>query len=223
MSTDNQRGPDGREIALEARVSEADRLSSPSVARNRDVIREAYLAHMPLAGRVLEIASGTGEHGLHICEKADGVTWQPSDPDAISRRSVSAWRDWTGMPNLRPPVDIDVTQADWWAAVTGEMDGIVCINMIHIAPFAAAEGLFAGAAALLKPGGKLFLYGPFKRHGQTAPSNLDFDASLKARDPAWGVRDLDEEIVPLAEGLGLDLETVVEMPANNLSVVFRRA
>lgn len=223
MTNDNQRGEDGREIALEARVSKEDRLSSPSVSRNRDAIRDVFLEQMPSHGLILEIGSGTGEHAAHILKAAPDLSWQPSDPDEASRRSVDAWAVFDGLSDrMEAALPLDVTAHQWWHAFNKPVAGIVSINMIHIAPFAAAEGLIAGAGALLKTHGKLFLYGPFMRDGKTAPSNHDFDRSLKSRDPGWGVRDLDNQIVPLAAQHGLTLETVVEMPANNLSVVFSR-
>lgn len=216
-------GSGGRDIALEARASEEDRLSSPSVGRNRDVLRDTFLAHMPSTGRILEIASGTGEHAVHILNAAPALAWQPSDPDAASRRSVDAWaahEDLAG--RMAAALPLDVTAERWWQSMPDPADGMICINMIHIAPFTAAEGLFAGANALLDPGQKLFLYGPFLRNGEAAPSNLEFDASLKSRDPAWGVRDLDREIVPLAASNGLTLTHIEEMPANNLAVIFAK-
>jgi len=223
---DYQKDKDGREIALEARAVEEDRLFSPSAARNREAIREVFIQHMPMEGLIVEIGSGTGEHAVEILKAAPELIWQPSDPDEASRRSVNGWARHEALSNLRPALNLDVTQAGWWReiehAVAGPTKGLISINMIHIAPFTAAEGLITGAGAKLSSGGKLFLYGPFKRNGRTAPSNLDFDTSLKSRDLSWGVRDLDLDIVPLAERHNLELETVVEMPANNHSVVFTR-
>lgn len=211
-----------KDIALEDRRRDEQRLFSPSAARNRDVIRDAFLETMPRAGDILEIGSGTGEHAVHIAAAAPGVRWLPGDPDAGSRASIAAWTEHLGLTNVAAPHAFDMT-APGWDQELQRVDGVVSINMIHIAPFEAARGLIAGAARLLAPGGKLFLYGPFARHGaHTAPSNAAFDASLKARDPRWGVRDLDFEIAPLAEAAGLALEAVIEMPANNLGVVFAR-
>lgn len=211
-----------KEIALEERGREERRLFSPSVARNRDVIRDAFLKTMPGAGDILEIGSGTGEHAVHIAAAAPDLRWRPGDPDAASRASIAAWTEHLGLANVAAPHAIDVT-APGWDQGLAPVDGAVSINMIHIAPFEAARGLVAGAARLLRPGGKLFLYGPFARNGaHTAPSNADFDASLKSRDARWGVRDLDLEILPLAVAAGLALDAVIDMPANNLSVVFRR-
>ncbi|MDZ7626803.1 MAG: DUF938 domain-containing protein [Parvularculaceae bacterium] len=211
-----------KEIALEERGREERRLFSPSAARNRDAIRAAFLQTMPQAGVILEIGSGTGEHAVHIAAAAPGLRWLPGDPDAASRASIAAWTEHCGLANVAAPHPVDVTTKDWDAGL-GAIDGIVSINMIHIAPFEAAKGLIAGAGRLLRPGGKLFLYGPFSQGGaHTAPSNEAFDASLKARDPRWGVRDLDQDIAPLAGKEGLSLETVLKMPANNLSVIFLR-
>lgn len=207
-------------IALEDRASDEQRLFSPSAARNRDAIREAFLKTMPQKGAILEIGSGTGEHAVHIAAAAPGLFWRPGDPDAASRASIAAWTAHLGLSTVAPPHAIDVTGPDWDLGLE-PVDGVVSINMVHIAPFAAAEGLIAGAGRLIKTGGKLFLYGPFARNGaHTAPSNAEFDRSLKARDASWGVRDLDLEIVPLAAAAGLALETIIDMPANNLSVVF---
>lgn len=207
-------------IALEERASEERRLFSPSAARNRDAIRDAFLTTMPHTGVILEIGSGTGEHAVHIAAAAPELRWLPGDPDAASRASIAAWTEHLRLTNVAAPHALDVTAPEWDAGIE-RIDGAVSINMIHIAPFAAAQGFIAGAARLLRSGGKLFLYGPFARNGaHTAPSNAEFDASLKARNPDWGVRDLDREIEPLAFAAGFALETVIEMPANNLSVVF---
>jgi hypothetical protein len=206
-------------IANEPWVGAADRRSSPSAARNREPILEVLRRVLPASGRVLEIAAGTGEHAVHFAGALPGLAWQPSDPDATSRRSIAAWRAEAALPNLHEPLELDVTAADW---PVGAVEAIVCINMLHISPWAATEGLMAGAAARLAPGAPLFVYGPFRRAGvPTAPSNEAFDASLRARDPAWGLRDLDA-VAQLAAGQGLDLVEVVKMPANNLSLLFRR-
>lgn len=211
------------EIALEARETSGARLFSPSAARNREAIFDAFLAHMPRAGTVLEIGSGTGEHAVHIAAHLPELTWLPGDPDETSRASIAAWVAHMGLANIRPPHAIDVTVDGWTQGVPRPLAAVVSINMIHIAPFAAAEGLIAGAGEILREGGRLFLYGPFSRNGKhTAPSNAAFDASLKARDPRWGVRDLENDIVPLAEKAGLALEAAVPMPANNFTVIFTR-
>ena len=209
-------------IALEERLAQDAMLSSPSAARNRDAIRDTFLAHMPTQGRILEIASGTGEHAVHIAAAVPGLLWSPGDPDPASRASIDAWRRRLALPNVAPAHAIDATAAPW-PIEAGSMAGVVSINMIHIAPFDATRGLIGEAGRILVTGGKLFLYGPFARNGaHTAPSNASFDASLKERTPGWGVRDLDLDIAPLAAKAGLQLERAVDMPANNLSVIFRR-
>ncbi len=208
------------DIALETRAQEAARLYSPSAARNRDAIRDAFLKIMPRSGLILEIGSGTGEHAVHIAAAAPSLQWRPGDPDAASRASIAAWTEHLRLRNVAAPHAIDVTAPNWDRGV-GPIDGLMSINMIHIAPFDAARGLIAGAGRLLKPGGRLLLYGPFARNGaHSAPSNAAFDASLKSRDARWGVRDLDLEIAPLAAAAGLAISAVIDMPANNLSVVF---
>ena len=213
---------DRKEIALETRAEEQARLYSPSAARNRDAIRDAFLGHLPGQGTIVEVGSGTGEHVVHLAAATPWLLWRPGDPDAASRASIAAWTTHVGLMNVDPPHAADVTARDWHREV-GAADGVVSINMIHIAPFAATEGLFSGAAAILGPGGRLFLYGPFSRNGaHTAPSNEAFDATLKSRDPSWGVRDLDLEIGPLAAKMEFDLKEVIPMPANNLGVVLVR-
>ncbi|PQA87894.1 DUF938 domain-containing protein [Hyphococcus luteus] len=212
-----------KETALENRAHDGAKLFSPSTERNRDAIRDVFLKTMPQKGRILEIGGGTGEHAVHLARALPDAEWRTGDPDEKARASIAAWIADAGLSNLSGPHAIDVTQADWGVEDRAPFAGIVSINMIHIAPFAAAKGLFAGAGRLLAPGGKLFLYGPFSRKGaHTAPSNEAFDASLKARDPRWGVRDLERDILPLAQENGLSLDAVVEMPANNFSVVFTK-
>lgn len=212
---------DKNEVALEARESDEDRLFSPSAARNRDAIRDAFTNLMPSSGKILEIAGGTGEHAVHIASGIPELDWLTGDPDETARRSIAGWIAASALPNLRGPHKIDVTAPLWGVEDEAPFDGLVCINMVHIAPFEAARGLFAGARRLLGPNGKLFLYGPFSRKGRhTAPSNAAFDESLKSRNTRWGVRDLEQEIAPLGEENALHLERVVEMPANNLTVVF---
>jgi SAM-dependent methyltransferase len=194
-------------------------LLSPTVARNRDPILAVLRRVLPASGVVLEIASGTGEHAVHFAAGLPHLTWQPTDIDAAALRSIEARRAAAGLTNLLPVREFDVTAAPWPAL---RADAVVCINMIHIAPWRAAERLVTGAAHLLSPGCVLFLYGPFKENGaHTAPSNAAFDASLRANDPQWGVRDLGD-VAALAGQHGFDLVERVAMPANNLSVVFRR-
>ena len=174
---------------------------------------------LPAKGTVLEIASGTGEHAAYFAQALPDLTWQPSDPDETARKSIAAHRERAELSNLLPPLDIDVSKETW--PVT-RVDAVVAINMIHIAPWAATEGLMAGAERLLLPGGVLYLYGPYKENGQhTAPSNALFDADLMARNAEWGVRGLDE-VRALATRHKFDFVERASMPANNLSVVFRK-
>lgn len=213
-----------KETALEHRAEESGKLFSPSTARNRDFIRDAFLASMPNSGKVLEIGGGTGEHAIHLASALPKIKWFTGDPDAAARASITAWIAEAALPNLVGPHAINVIADDWDIEQEAPFDGLVSMNMIHIAPFAAAEGLFAGAGRLLGTEGKLFLYGPFARDGvHSAPSNEAFDANLKSRDPAWGVRDLEREVTPLADKNRLTLDNIVEMPANNLVVVFRKS
>ena len=196
-----------------------DRRSAPAALRNRDPILAVLREVLPAHGRVLEIASGTGEHVVHFARHLPNLVFQPSDPDAGARASVTAWIAESGLANVRAPLMLDAASPPW--PVTAA-DAIVCINMIHISPWRSTEGLFAGAASVLPAGAPPALYGPYRRHGvPTAPSNEEFDASLRARDPAWGLRQL-EDVAAHAEQSGFALDRVVEMPANNLTVVFRK-
>jgi hypothetical protein len=201
-----------------------DRCYAPATQRNREPILEVLRRALPARGTVLEIASGTGEHAVWLAAKLPGLLIQPSDPDPDNRASIAAWAGFTGVPNVRRPLAIDVTAPGWEAGegVPPDPAAILCINMLHISPWAATLGLMRGAGALLPPGGMLYLYGAYKRGGaHTAPSNASFDQSLRARDPDWGVRDL-EAVTGAAERAGLAPESVIEMPANNLSVILRR-
>ena len=194
-------------------------LTAPAVARNRDPILAVLREVLDAPGTVLEIASGTGEHAVHFASALPYLVWQPTDPDDEARRSIAAHAARAQLPNLLPPLELDAAAAAW---PVERADAVVSINMIHIAPWRAAEGLMAGAGRLLAPGAPLYLYGPYRQHGRhTAPSNAAFDESLKERDPEWGVRDLDE-VAELADRHGLALQRTVAMPANNLSVIFRR-
>lgn len=194
-------------------------LIAPAVARNRDAILAVLRRVLPRTGLILEVAGGTGEHAVHCAAGLPGLTWQPTDPDPRTLRSIAAHRAAAALPNLLPPLALDASAASWPVA---RADGVVAINMIHIAPWAAATGLMAGAARLLAPGAPLYLYGPFAEAGRhTAPSNAAFDADLRSRDPAWGVRDV-EAVAGAAREHGLALAERVAMPANNLSLVFHR-
>ena len=192
---------------------------APAAARNRQPILEVLQPRLPEKGLVLEIASGTGEHVVHYAAARPDLTFQPSDPDADSRASVDDWVRTLGLTNVRPALEIDVTRSTW---PVEQANAVLCCNMIHIAPWEAAVGLITGAARLLPPGGLLFTYGPYRRGGRhTAPSNEAFDADLRRRNPAWGVRDL-ETVIELAREAGLSAPEIVEMPANNLSLLFKR-
>lgn len=193
---------------------------APAAARNSQPILGVLREHLPRNGLVLEIASGSGEHAVLLAEAfGPDLIVQPTDPDPDARASIDAWTAARGLANVRPALALDARSPQWPLTAA---DAIVCINMIHIAPWAAAEGLMAGAGRILSPAGLLYLYGPFRRDGgHTAPSNAAFDADLRARDPAWGVRDL-EAVTALAASQGLALAGVVAMPANNFSVLFRQ-
>lgn len=207
-------------IALEDRALSGARLTSPSAGRNRDVIARTLSAILPPDARVLEIASGTGEHALACVHPRADIVWQPSDPDAASRASIDD-RACEAEGRIALALDLDTTATGWQDAVPGSVISVFCANMIHIAPWAAATGLVEGCAALLKEGGQLILYGPFLEGGDSAASNLDFDASLKSRDPRWGVRPLDE-VRALAARHGFALKQRIAMPANNLTLVFEK-
>ncbi|MGO4129048.1 DUF938 domain-containing protein [Inquilinus sp. YAF38] len=195
------------------------RQQAPAAARNRDPILAVLRGVLPETGTVLEIASGTGEHSLHFARALPGLVFQPSDPNPEARNSIAAWAGESGLANLRPPLALDAAAPSW--PVTAA-DAVLCINMIHISPWATTEGLMRGAASILPPGGPLYLYGPYRRAGvATAPSNEAFDRDLRRRDPAWGLRDM-EAVAALADAAGFSGPAVTEMPANNLSVVFRR-
>jgi SAM-dependent methyltransferase len=196
------------------------RLHAPATARNRDPILAVLRRHLPLRGLALEVASGSGEHAVHFARTFPDLLFQPSDPDPDARASIDAWRAALALPNLRPAIALDASAETW---PVDAADAVLCINMVHIAPWAAAEGLVRGAARILPPGGVLYLYGPYKRGGHhTAASNEAFDASLRAQSPDWGVRDL-EAVVALADAAGFAEPAVEQMPANNLSLIFRKA
>jgi SAM-dependent methyltransferase len=194
-------------------------LTSPSVARNRDPILEVLRRVLPITGTVLEIASGTGEHAVHFAVALPHLTWQPTDQDEQALNSIAAHRAISKLPNLLAPVRLDTSSPEW---PVERASAVVAINMVHISPWRATQGLMAGARRVLPPGGVLYLYGAYKENGAyTAPSNEAFDQDLRRRNPEWGVRDL-EEVVNLASSHGLELVERIPMPANNLSVVFRR-
>jgi hypothetical protein len=193
--------------------------ASPAAERNKQAIADVLARVLPRAGLVLEVASGLGQHAEHFARALPALTWQPSDPDAEALAVLAARVERAALPNLRAPLLFDVHGA---APPLGPVAAIVCSNMIHIAPWSACAALLEHAQRLLAAGSPLVLYGPFKRGGEhTAPSNAAFDASLRARDAAWGVRDLDD-VAALAKRHSLALAEVVSMPANNLSVVLLR-
>ncbi len=192
------------------------RITAPAAGRNREPILAVLRRVLPAPGRVLELASGSGEHAAHFAAALPGVVFQPSDPDPARRASIAAYVADAKLPNLLPPIALDA--AGTWPDIVA--DAVLCINMIHIAPWAAAEGLVAGAAKL---NAMLILYGPYKRHGRhTAPSNEAFDADLRSRNPAWGVRDM-EAVADLAARHGYAAPEIVPMPANNFMLIFHRA
>ncbi len=206
-----------------SRTGADPRQYAPAAERNAGPILAVLRRHLPSAGTILEIGSGTGQHVIAFAAAHPELSWQPSDPDPAARASIAAWIAAGNLANVGAPLDIDVTAEDWTRALARPLQGLLCINLLHIAPWAACTGLVAGAAALLERGAPLYLYGPFKQGGRhTAPSNAQFDRYLRACDPTWGVRDVDA-VVACAAHDGLDLVDVVPMPANNLSVILRRS
>jgi SAM-dependent methyltransferase len=195
------------------------KLYHPHVARNREPILAVLKRFLPTRALVLEVASGSGEHAAFFAKALPSVSWLPSDIDTKALASIAAFRAETGVPNLLAPVRLDVTAPSW---PVKRLDAVICNNLTHIAPWAASEGLMAGAARTLRAGGLVFLYGPYKIDGRhTARSNQEFDAYLRSQNPQWGIRDLGE-MRTLAGRHGLTLVETVAMPANNLTVIFRR-
>ena len=195
------------------------RRSAPATERNREPILAVLKTVLPERGLVLEVASGTGEHAAYFARAFPRLLWQPSDPDPEALASIRAWREEAGLANLLEPVRLDAAAEPWPVAAA---DAILCVNMVHITPWAATLGLLRGAGRLLPAGAPLILYGPYRRAGvPTAPSNQAFDASLRARNPHWGLRELDT-VEKEAASHGLALERLFEMPANNITAVFRR-
>jgi hypothetical protein len=200
--------------------AEADKRFAPATERNRDPITRVLADILPQRGRVLEIASGSGEHIVHFARAFPDLRWQPSDPEPAALRSISAWMAERGGDNIDRPVQLDAARLG--DADIGPVDAILCINMVHISPWEATVGLFTAGAKLLSQGAPLILYGPYTREGHpTAPSNLAFDQSLRARNGEWGIRKL-EDVTHLAESVGFSLDAIHEMPANNITVVHRR-
>jgi hypothetical protein len=192
---------------------------APAAARNRAPILAVLDTILPATGCVLEVASGSGEHIVHFAAAHSALLWQPSDPDPAARASIAAWTQTRGLGNILPPLALDAAAPAWPLT---RADALIAINMVHISPWAATLGLFAGAARLLETGAPLYLYGPYRRDDEpTVSSNLAFDADLRARNPAWGLRAL-ETVSEAADAAGFAREAIIAMPANNLSLVFRR-
>ena len=217
------------EFGKDGRPADPDgRLDAPAFHRNHQAIwamLQPFLAGK--SGDVVEAGSGTGQHVADFARRSPEITWWPSDLNEQHLKSIAAWRAHAGLANIRSPLRIDLSDPAWCSQMhdgsgPGELLAVFCANVIHIAPWRVAEGLFAGAARYLRGDGRLFLYGPFKRDGKhTAPSNAAFDGSLRDRDPEWGVRDI-ADLEKLAAGAGLVLIEIAEMPANNLVLVFAR-
>lgn len=210
-------------VALEERAQEGDeRMFSPSAARNAEPILQVLRDLLPAHGRVLEIGCGTGEHAACFAAALPTLTWLPTDPDPASRASTASWIKFSGLSNVPAPLAVDASSAEWGLDAWAPFDAVVSINMVHIAPWAATLGLFAGAGRLLRDAGVLCLYGPFMHNGMhNAPSNAAFDAALKARNPSWGLRDI-ADIERVARASGLRLGETIAMPANNRLLVFHR-
>ena len=212
--------PKSDPIALEDREQRGARLFSPTAGRNKTPIGEVIAPHIPQGGKVLEIASGSGEHGAHMCGLRSDITWQPTDPNAESRESQDDWaKDVDG--RMLPSLSLDTTQPDW-AKFLPKYDVVYCANMIHIAPWEAALGLVRGANEILPKGAKFILYGPFKEGVETAESNLAFDVSLKSRNPAWGVRNL-EDVKHIFNEAGFTLTARIVMPKENRTLIFTKS
>jgi cyclopropane fatty-acyl-phospholipid synthase-like methyltransferase len=202
-------------------MSSSAKHTAAAAERNRRPILNVLRRILPDTGRILEIASGTGQHVVTFAEACPELNWFPSDPDAGARASIAAWVVEAGTGNVAAAMNIDVTAPGWFSELDHRFDGIVSINLSHVSPWAACEGLMAGAAGLLEPRGFLYLYGPFMRHGtHTSEGNKAFDEGLRRQNPAWGLRDVDD-VTACARQNGLRLDEIVEMPANNLSLIFR--
>jgi SAM-dependent methyltransferase len=215
-------GKDGRPVESDGR------LDAPAYHRNHQAIRSVLKRYLAAKnGDVIEVGSGTGQHAVDFARHMPEITWWPSDLNEQHLRSIEAWRAHAALPNIRPPLRIDLSDPNWCPEMQNgngpaKLLGVFCANVIHIAPWRVAEGLFAGAGRYLTEPGHVFLYGPFKRHGKhTAVSNAVFDASLRENNPEWGVREI-EDVEKLAGAVGLGLIEIVEMPANNLTLVFER-
>jgi hypothetical protein len=195
------------------------RRSAPAALRNRELIAEVLAEWLPVRGLVLEIASGTGEHAVHFAERFPSLEWQPSDIHADALASIAAWRETAALPNLRAALRVDAALPDW---TIDRADAVLSINMVHISPWTSALGLLGGAGSLLSAGSPLILYGPWlKQDIDTAPSNAEFDADLRRRDPAWGLRRV-EDFAAAAEPRGFSLVEARPMPANNLMMLWTK-
>ncbi|MFT6396394.1 MAG: SAM-dependent methyltransferase [Bradymonadia bacterium] len=196
------------------------KLDYPATQRNKDAIASALRTLLPSAGTVLEVASGSGQHCLHFATEFPDLAWQPSSYESEERASIGAYVAEAGRQNLYSPLDLNVLQTPWPLT---SADAVFCANMIHIAPWDVSEGLFAGAASILAAGSPLLTYGPYRFQGEfTSPSNQMFDERLRSRNPAWGVRELDD-LIFVGSVLGLVLSETLEMPANNHLLVWIRA
>ncbi|MBX7532220.1 DUF938 domain-containing protein [Qipengyuania sp. 1XM1-15A] len=192
---------------------------APATARNSEPIAQVLAQELPGRGLVLEIASGSGEHAVFMAQRFPQIDWQPSDPDGEALASIGEWAREAGLTNLKQPVEFDTRTADW---PLDAADAVVCINMVHISPWAATEALFEGSARLLAPGAPLVLYGPyFEDDVEPASSNVAFDQSLRSRNPEWGIRNV-AQLEELAQRSGFEKTARYEMPANNLTLVYRR-
>ena len=195
------------------------RVQAPAANRNKGPILEVLKRWLPARGRIVEIASGTGQHVVHFAKALPDLTWQPTEPDVEWHDSIISWIEFEKLTNVRQPLALDVSHYPW---PVDRADAIVCINMIHISPWQATLDLMKGSAHLLRHGGILFLYGPYRRFGaHTAPSNEAFDADLRSRNPEWGLRDM-EAVEEVADAQGFEFGDAVPMPANNFSVIFRK-
>lgn len=196
-----------------------DRIVSPSAERNKGPIADLLVRVLPEQGDVLEISSGTGQHVVHFAQAMPHIRWSPTESDAECLKSIASWLAPASLSNVSAPIHLDVHDEIW---PVGEVAAVVCLNMIHIAPPTATKALLRGAARVVSSGGVLFLYGPYRRQGRhTSPSNETFDALLRAKNPEWGVRNL-EDVALLAAAEGFELQEINDMPANNLAVVFRK-
>jgi len=206
---------------MERPQSNGDRLEAPAALRNRQPIMGVLGRHLPEAGTVLEIASGSGQHIVAFCRQFPHLTWQPSDPDPQARRSITAWSEHEDLA-INAPLDIDTRDDRWPTDHLDDIVAVIAINMVHISPWDSTVGLFRGAANRLAGGGLVYLYGPYRIEGvHTAPSNAAFDQSLRNRDPSWGVRDRGD-VAEVAGEYGFRLIETVAMPNNNFSLIFRR-